>query len=92
MEFAQHGDLEASSEIKRTFLHLSTLPMLSEQIAAALILAKAASPSPAKINQHIVAHTYSYLTPASTIELLVWLSIQQLLHRLGCFYQVMNQL
>ncbi len=35
---------------------------------------------------------HSYLTPASIIELLVWLSIQQLLHRLGCFYQVMNQL
>ena len=32
---------------------------------------------------------HTNLTPASIIELMVWLSIQQLLHRVGCFFEVM---
>ncbi|MEM7760315.1 MAG: hypothetical protein AAF298_19625 [Cyanobacteria bacterium P01_A01_bin.40] len=95
VEFAHQPDLEdtadielAYSKIERAYTKLSLLPMFSEQTLAVLFLAKAASSSPAKINPHIITRIDGCLSPASIIELVVWLSIQQLLHRLHCFYDV----
>ncbi len=98
-EFAHQPDLEdtadiefAYSKIERAYTELSLLPMFSEQTLAILFLAKAASSSPAKIDPHIIARIDSCLSPASIIELMVWLSIQQLMHRLHCFYDVMDSI
>lgn len=88
VEFAGDRDLESSADIERTDTNFSVLPMFSQQTIAALLLAKAASSSPAKINPHILTRIDRCLSPASIIELMVWLSIQQLLHRIGCFYQL----
>jgi hypothetical protein len=74
--------------IEQAIATLSSLPILSEQDAAAIILAHAASTSPAEITPAILSNVSPRLHPASMIELLVWLSVQQLLHRLGCFYAV----
>ena len=84
-------DLEqAYNKVERAYTKLSLLPMFSEQTLATLFLAKAASYSPATINPHILQRIDRCLNPASIVELMVWLSIQQLLHRLGCFYEVMD--
>ena len=97
VEFAHQADLEdtvdveqASAKIERADTKLSLLPMFSEPTSAVLFLAKAASSSPAQINPHTITRIDGCLSPASIIELMVWLSIQQLLHRLHCFYELMD--
>ena len=99
VEFAHQPDLDntaelefAYSKIERAYTQLSLLPMFSEQTLAVLFLAKAASSSPAKINSHIITRIDGCLSPASIVELMVWLSIQQLMHRLHCFYDVMDSI
>ena len=55
--------------------------------AAALLLAHAASPSPAEIDADVVsACRDSGLAPAAIVELVTWLTVLQMLHRLACFY------
>jgi hypothetical protein len=74
--------------IEQSFAKLSALPKLSHQEIASIIFAHAASPSPAEINPSILSQVTSPLTNGSVVELVVWLSVQQLLHRIGCFYAV----
>jgi alkylhydroperoxidase family enzyme len=59
---------------------------LSKVDASAILLAKAASPSPSAINEITISTVTEQLTPAQIIELVVWLSVCQLLHRLYSFY------
>ena len=87
VELACDRDLESSADIERADTKLSALPMFSRQTVTVLLLAKAASSSPAKINPHILTRINLGLNPASIVELMVWLSIQQLLHRISCFYR-----
>jgi hypothetical protein len=74
--------------IEQALAALSSLPTLSKQDAAAILLARVASTSPAEITPTILSNVSPHLDPASIVELLVWLSVQQLLHRVGCFYAV----
>lgn len=90
IEFAHQPNLDNTVDLERAYTKLSVLPMFSEQTLAAIFLAKAASPSPAQINSHILERIDGCLSPASIIELMVWLSVQQLLHRLICFDRVMD--
>lgn len=56
------------------------------RLSAALLLARAASPSPAEIDAHVVsACRDSGLPPAAIVELVTWLAVLQMLHRLACF-------
>jgi hypothetical protein len=59
---------------------------LGRQASAALGLTKAAAGSPAQITPDLVAATTAELSPAAIIELLVWLSVLQTVHRLHVFY------
>ena len=59
---------------------------LSRSQYAALILAKAASPSPADVGEFTVSTVTEELTPPQVVELIVWLSVLQMLHRLYAFY------
>jgi alkylhydroperoxidase family enzyme len=59
---------------------------LDQQANAALALARAASSSPAQITPDVVAAATEELTPAAIIELVVWISVMQVLHRLQAFY------
>lgn len=61
---------------------LSNLLSISKKLAASLILAKAASYSPSKINDHVLKEIEPLLNPKSIVELLNWLSILQTMHRL----------
>jgi len=54
---------------------------------AALTLSRAASPSPARIDAAVVATCREAgLSAPAIVELVCWLSVLQLLHRLSCFY------
>ena len=87
-QFAENATVESVAMNRQALDELSSLPALSRQDAACLILARAASTSPAKVSPAILAEISPLLNPASIIELMVWLSIQQMLHRLMCFYAV----
>ena len=64
---------------------LASLPGLDGKAALALLLAKAISPSPATVPPALLAEVAEGLSAEAQIELVVWVSIQQMLHRLGCF-------
>jgi alkylhydroperoxidase family enzyme len=54
---------------------------------AALALSRAASPSPARIDAGVVATCREAgLSAPAIVELVCWLSVLQMLHRLACFY------
>jgi alkylhydroperoxidase family enzyme len=54
---------------------------------AALLLARAASPSPARITSGIVAQCRAGgLSAQAVVELIAWISVLQMLHRLTCFF------
>jgi alkylhydroperoxidase family enzyme len=57
------------------------------KLRAALTLSRAASPSPARIDADVVATCREAgLSAPAIVELVCWLSVLQMLHRLGCFY------
>jgi alkylhydroperoxidase family enzyme len=53
---------------------------------AALELTRAAATSPARITPDVVGAATAELSPAAIIELMVWISVLQILHRLHAFY------
>ncbi len=67
-------------------------PGLSAVEAAVVMLSKAAALSPSEVNQITISVASEALTPEQIIEAVVWLSVQQLLHRLYVFYEADNEL
>ncbi|MDH3294002.1 MAG: hypothetical protein OER95_06745 [Acidimicrobiia bacterium] len=61
-------------------------PQLTSVEQAAVMLAKVAAPSPSQVNEISIEAAAGSLTPAQIVETVVWLSVQQLLHRLYSFY------
>ncbi len=61
---------------------------LSQKQAAAMILARASAPSPADNVPTVVAAATLHLNSAQVVELITWLSIQQLMHRLEIYYNL----
>lgn len=59
---------------------------LSPVDAAAIILAKAAAPSPSTVNEITISNVIGTLRPAQVVETVLWLALLQLLHRLYAFY------
>ena len=59
---------------------------LSRAEAAALILAKAGSTSPSSINEITISNVADQLSHEQVVEIIVWLSVLQMLHRLYAFY------
>ncbi len=66
-------------------------PGLSTVEAASVMLAKSAAPSPSAVNAITIATATSSLTPAQIVEAVVWISVQQLLHRLYVFYDARSE-
>ena len=56
--------------------------------ASALIFSRAAAPSPAEVSPAVLARVTPKLAPAQAIEVAVWLSVQQYLHRFERFVAV----
>ncbi len=62
-------------------------PARVERDRAVLLLAKAASPSPAAVDEAcVLACRQSGLSPAAIVEVVTWLAVLQMLHRLGSYY------
>ena len=61
------------------------LPAVDSRTASVLELARAASPSPAAVDDAVVDRCRA-LEPAAIVETVVWLSVLQMLHRLTAFY------
>lgn len=59
---------------------------LTKQQAAAIVLAKAASPSPSEVNEITIATVTEHLEPAQIVEIVLWMALVQLLHRLYVYY------
>jgi alkylhydroperoxidase family enzyme len=65
----------------------AALPPGDAELHALLKLARAASPSPAELDAETVAACReSGLSAGAIVELITWLSVLQMLHRLSCFY------
>jgi alkylhydroperoxidase family enzyme len=65
----------------------AALPDGTPKLRAALTLSRAASPSPARIDADVVATCREGgLSAPAIVELVCWLSVLQMLHRLSCFY------
>lgn len=77
--------LEGEGGIEASRASLASLPGLDGKAALALLLAKAISPSPATVPPALLAEVAEGLPPEAQIELVVWVSIQQMLHRLEGF-------
>jgi hypothetical protein len=63
---------------------------LTQKEAAIILLTISASYSPAQNNDAVNATALKYLEPAEIVEIVVWLSILQLLNRLSSYYMVMK--
>jgi alkylhydroperoxidase family enzyme len=62
-------------------------PATDPKIGAALVLARAASPSPAEITASVVeACRQAGLSSPAIVELVAWLSVLQMLHRLSSYF------
>lgn len=67
----------------------TALPADNPSGAAALILARAASYSPARVDSAtIAACSEGELPAAAVIEMITWLAVLQMLHRLTCFTSI----
>jgi alkylhydroperoxidase family enzyme len=81
------GDARLAGEIEKLSKRLP-VPLEDRRTEAALQLARAASSSPAQIDVDVVeACRESRLGAAATIEIVVWLSVLQMLHRLSAYYR-----
>ncbi len=83
--FAAEPAMESDSDVAAARSSLASLPGLGSEAALALVLAKAISPSPAAVPAALLSEVAATLSPEAQIELVVWLSVQQMLHRLGSF-------
>lgn len=86
----RHGVSLQQLEQARQFATSGDEPPASEPASrAALLLARAVSPSPAAIDAGVVgACREGGLSAAAIVELVTWISVLQLLHRLSSYYPV----
>lgn len=64
---------------------------LTEKEAAAVLLSLAAAYSPAQVNDAIIETALKHMEAAAIVEIVVWLSILQLLNRLSSFYTTVKK-
>ncbi len=84
-----HGVSPADIEAGRGFFPGSSkAEAFDERTTAALSVARLISPSPAVIDSETVALAGATLTSEEIVEVAVWVSVSQLLHRLSVYYDV----
>lgn len=76
------------NDLSGAVTRLASLPGLDDRSALALVLAKSISPSPAAVPAPLIGRVADAISPEAQVELVVWVSVQQMLHRLGCFHSV----
>jgi alkylhydroperoxidase family enzyme len=87
VRFAAEPEL-AGEGLSGSVTRLASLPGMEDRSALALVLAKAISPSPAAVPASLIARAAEALSPEAQVELVVWVSVQQMLHRLESFQSV----
>lgn len=86
--------LDLDPWLVRSVRRFGALPIESAEVpmgmtlhqAATVLLARACAPSPAVISEVVVEATCPHLEPEQIVELVVWLSLLQTLHRLSGFH------
>jgi hypothetical protein len=61
---------------------------ITQKEAALILLALAASYSPAQVNDAIIETVLKHMEPAAIVETIIWLSVLQLLNRLSSYYSL----
>jgi len=89
-EFAQMEIPTDSAGCNEVITLLQQEFSLTKKEAAAVLLAVAASHSPAKVNNGVIETTMDHLEPAAVVEIVVWLSVLQLLNRLSSYYTLIK--
>ncbi|MGD1900511.1 MAG: carboxymuconolactone decarboxylase family protein [Phormidesmis sp.] len=79
------------NQCQQQLAHLMEVTGGSQQLAAALILTRAMAHSPSKIAGAILTDISPLLSPKAIVELTVWISIQQLMHRLERYYAALTK-
>ncbi len=87
-QLGMRSEFESADDVKQTMHQLTASNLLTQRDAACLVLARAAAPSPANLDTLLVEHAASHLSPENNIELMVWISVQQMLHRIMSFYAI----
>lgn len=77
---------DTDSDVTASSLALRSRGQIDNAWLDALLLARACSFSPAQVTPSLVARVGAQLPPEALVELLTWISIQQLLHRLGIYF------
>ncbi|MEO1124879.1 MAG: hypothetical protein AAFX95_12430 [Cyanobacteria bacterium J06639_16] len=82
-----HSDVpKEQSECQQQLIGIVNSSEFSKQAAAAFVLTRAISDSPADVSEAILSEISPLLSPEALVELIVWISIQQLMHRLESYY------
>jgi alkylhydroperoxidase family enzyme len=89
-EIAQMEIPTDSAGCKEVITLLQQQLSLTKKEGAAVLLAVAASYSPAKVNNAVIETTMDHLEPAAVVEIVVWLSVLQLLNRLSSYYTLIK--
>jgi alkylhydroperoxidase family enzyme len=63
---------------------------LTSKEAASVLLAVAAGYSPSQLNDAVVDSVWKHMEPAGIVEIVVWLSVLQLLNRLSTYYTLIK--
>lgn len=90
VELAKHHNVaDEAVDAARTYFPGSTkAEALDDRTKAVLSVARLIAPSPAVMDDETVAQARETLTPAEIIETAVWVSVNQLLHRLTVYYGI----
>lgn len=78
------------AECENVMTSLQQQLVLPEKEAAVMLLAIAAAPSPAQIDDAVIETVLTHVAPAGIVEIVVWLSVLQLLHRLNCYHTLIE--
>ncbi|MBK8503708.1 MAG: hypothetical protein IPL46_16745 [Saprospiraceae bacterium] len=78
----------SDSDIAGFYNRLSSNKGLTKKDITAVLLSRGASSSPADVNDHIIDQVGKWLEPTSVVELVVWLSVLQLVHRLENYFAI----
>jgi hypothetical protein len=79
----------SSEEVSALLDRLTGLKgVASRKAAATIILAKPSSARPVYISPVIISNLTSLLTPPKVVETIIWVGLQQYMHRVLCFYEV----
>ncbi len=88
-ELAAHHDVDrATIEATSTFDPTQPPDGFDDRATAALATAHRFAPSPAIVDEPTVAAADQHLSTAEIVEIAVWVSVCQLMHRLTVFYEL----